>query len=320
MRPGLREIRLFVAAFEERSFTAAAHRENMTQSGVSQRIRQIEDRLGVRLFVRRGVAVAPTPAGEAYYQGCLEMIRTQERTERVVRGHSGSLHGELVIGLMPTMTRGALAPALRAFVARHPNVSLRIVEGYSAELVSQIRSSELAFAIVPASDHGAGIRSGFFASTPELVVSSPSRGLPHLRPVRLVDHGPLRLILPSGRNTRGPRIEAYLASAGVPIERRLEMDSMFGTLDYVAMTDWVAILPGLMLVEDLDGARLHVSAILEPEMILDLVIIEPARRPLDEAAHAFLEALRESVAHLNATLTRRLAHKTAARHRRSRDA
>jgi LysR family transcriptional regulator, nitrogen assimilation regulatory protein len=40
-------------------------------------------------------------------------------------------------------------------------------------------------------------------------------------------------------------IEAYLASNSVPIERIVELDTMLGTLDFVANSDWVTILPGL---------------------------------------------------------------------------
>jgi LysR family transcriptional regulator, nitrogen assimilation regulatory protein len=64
MSESLRDMRLFVAVYEERSFTAAAAREKSTQPGVSQHIRKLEDRLGVKLFAREG-AVLPTPAGDA---------------------------------------------------------------------------------------------------------------------------------------------------------------------------------------------------------------------------------------------------------------
>lgn len=52
MTESLRDIRIFVAAYEERSFTAAAVREHATQSGVSQHIRKLEEGFRVRLFSR----------------------------------------------------------------------------------------------------------------------------------------------------------------------------------------------------------------------------------------------------------------------------
>jgi LysR family nitrogen assimilation transcriptional regulator len=287
----LREARVFVAAYEERSFTAAAARENLTQSGVSQRIRQLEERIGARLFSRDSGTVSATPAGDAYYQGCLEVIHAHERAERRVQAFSGSLDGHLVVGLMPTMTRCILAPALQKFMQQNPNVALRVVEGYSADLAEHVRTGELAFAIVPASTTLPGIRSSFFASTPELVVSASQRGLPHLRPVMLRDHGPVHIVVPGARNARRARIESYLASTGVPVESRVELDSMFGTLDFVARSGWIAIVPGIMLVDDLDREALRISTLAQPPMTLDLTLIQSARSGMTAAAQAFLACL-----------------------------
>ena len=70
---------------------------------------------------------------------------------------------------------------------------------------------------------------------------------------------------------------------------------MFGTLDFVARSDWVAILPGIMMVPDLPGNGLRINTLLDPALSLDLILIEPARRPLPPAAEALLAALRRSV-------------------------
>ncbi|MSQ56800.1 MAG: LysR family transcriptional regulator [Limnohabitans sp.] len=67
MRQTLRGIQLFVAAYEELSFTLAASRENATQSGVSQHVGDLEETLGVKLFIRKLGTVKPTPAGRIYY-------------------------------------------------------------------------------------------------------------------------------------------------------------------------------------------------------------------------------------------------------------
>ena len=66
MPESLRSIQVFVAAYEERSFTAAA-REHATQSGVSQHVRKLEERLGAKLFSRDRGRRADA-AGEAYYE------------------------------------------------------------------------------------------------------------------------------------------------------------------------------------------------------------------------------------------------------------
>ncbi len=302
MSETLRDVRLFVATYEERSFTAAAQRENATQSGVSQHIRKIEDRFGVKLFVRGGGTVQPTPAGETYYRHCIELLRLNALANRALGRFGTGFDGELVVGLMPTMTRSVLAPALARFVAAHPNVVVRIVEAYSANLTQQVRAGDLDFAIVPASTGMVGVRTTRFAYTPEVLVSSAAAGLEHLRPVRLAELGPLKLVVPGMQNARRANIETYLASNRVAVERRLELDAMMGTLDFVASTDWVAVLPGLMMAPEVDGTgrprpgtdavgRFAVNPIADPPLGMDLMLIEPARRPLPPPAAAFLDVL-----------------------------
>jgi DNA-binding transcriptional LysR family regulator len=295
----LRDIRLFVAAYEERSFTAAAAREHATQSGVSQHIRKLEDTLGVKLFSRNKAEVAPTPAGDNFYQSCLEVLRSHAVATRTVKEYATGLTGEMVVGLMPTMTRCTLAPALSAFVDAHPNTVVRIVEGYSASLTQQVRAGELDFAIVPAFSGMPGLKSRLFLRTPEVLVSGAPSPFEHLARVRLASIGPLKLVLPSKPNTRRSLIETYCASNGVTIARVLELDAMLGTLDFVARTDWMAILPGIMMAVDDPGRQLKVNPIDRPEFTLDLVLIEPSRRPMSAAACAFLELLQTEAVRLN---------------------
>jgi DNA-binding transcriptional LysR family regulator len=75
---------------------------------------------------------------------------------------------------------------------------------------------------------------------------------------------------------------------------------MFGTLDFVAGTDWVTILPGTMMVSDIEQRELTINPLADPALALDLVLIEPSRRPLAPAAEAFLEILAEEARRLDA--------------------
>lgn len=127
MRPSisLTDISLFVAVYEQRSITAAAVREHATQSGVSQHIRKLESTLGVPLFVREAAGMQPAPAAETYYRACVDLLRQYEAAARDVQQYKGEMEGEVSIGLIATMTRSALAPALTAFTDRHPDVRVR---------------------------------------------------------------------------------------------------------------------------------------------------------------------------------------------------
>jgi DNA-binding transcriptional LysR family regulator len=288
-----RDILLFVAAYEERSFTAAAVREGATQSGVSQHIRKLEERFGARLFERDAGRVSPTPAGDRYYRRCLDILRAHAAAAQTLRDFSRGLSGEVAVGLMPTMTRCALAPSLARFVDLHPNVTIHITEEYSGALTDRVRGGELDFAVVPAFPALAGLTSRPFATTPEVLVSAADGGREHGRPVRPCEIGPVKLVLPQRQNTRRHLVESYVGANRMQVERVLELDAMFGTLDLVATTDWVTILPGVMMARELAPGGLVINPLHDPALSLDLVLIAANRRELSPAAHAFEQVLRE---------------------------
>jgi DNA-binding transcriptional LysR family regulator len=302
MAHSFRDLRLFVAACEERSFTAAAQREHATQSGVSQHIRKLEDRLGVQLFLRGSTAVVPTPAGEDFYRHAVALLRARDEAVRAAQAHAGPMQGEIRVGLMPTMTRLCLAPSLSRFTAAHPNVTVRITEAYSAALTPMVRGGELDFAIVPGSPAAAGLRVAHFLRTPEVLVSAAASGLPHLSPISLRDLPAPRLVLPGPGNTRRQTIEAYMTTNGIRPARVIELDAMLGTLDMVASQGWFAVLPGVMMAEGEEAGqrRFTVSPLGDPPLRLDLVMIEAARRQLQPEAAAFLSVMREEAARINA--------------------
>src|SRR5262245_44166593 len=313
--PGsVRDLTLFVAVYEQRSFTGAAERERATQSGVSQHIRKLEDSLGVRLFTRSKGEVQPTPAGDSLYLKCLDILRLYDAAGKAVKSYGKGLEGQLVVGLMPTMTRSVLAPVLARFVEDNPNVAINVIEAYSATLTQQVRAAELDFAIVPAFAVGRGLNSRLFLSTPEVLVSSLSSGLKHGAPVRLAGLSPVKLVLPGRPNTRRNTLETYCAANGVQIERLIELDAMLATLDLVSRSDWMTVLPGIMMALD-DGTQHRVNPLAEPPFWLDLVLIEPSHRTMTAAARSFLSHLEAEAQRLNLRWTGDVATGGDKRHR-----
>ena len=98
------------------------------------------------------------------------------------------------------------------------------------------------------------------------LVSAHARGLslqPKLgararRPVRLAALSPVKLVLPGRPNTRRHTLETYCAANGISIERLIELDAMLATLDLVARSDWMTVLPGIMMALD-DGTQHRVN-------------------------------------------------------------
>ena len=297
MTESIRDIRIFVAAYEERSFTAAAVREHATQSGVSQHIRKLEEGFGVKFFNREKGQVAPTPAAHAYYGRCIQILRNIELSNDAMRAFTG-IAGDVFVGLMPTMTRATLAPAIQRVVSEHPNMKIHVTESLQPDSYTKGDGGGTGFCCGAPSDGQPWIKGTALLAHVGGVGHNPNKKQ-HLRRTRLRDVGPLKIVLPSHANPRRKPLETYFTTNGIEIERLVEMDALMGTLDLVANSDWVTIVPALMMTAEIERMHFSVVPLVDPTAPLDLIVIEPMRRTLSTAARAFLEILREEAVSLN---------------------
>ncbi len=308
MTPKLMQISLFVAVYEEGSFTAGASRAGLGQSGVSAHVRQLETQLGVQLFARDRTIV-PTPAGHAYYRQCVQLLRTHAAACHAVGHRSAHSAGALRIGMIPTMSRSVFSRALRAFEAAYPAVPVQLTEGGGRVIATAVRRGMLDFAITQRmpddADANRGLRNSLFTRTPAFLISSPHSGLPHCMPVRLRDVKDLHLVLPSWRR---PLLEQYLIDHNVQITQRLSrFESVLGAMDLVRSSHWTAIISGLFIADDLRRRRFTLNPLTDPMLWDDLLLVEPEREPLSMIAQDFLSLLSKATEEIN-TIPIRIAH------------
>jgi len=120
-------MRLFTRVVDRRSFTQAAHDLDIPRSTATQVIKQLEERLAVRLLQRTTRTVRPTLDGEAYYRRCLAILDDVEDAEGAFRGAVPK--GMLRIEVQGTLARHFLMPAIPQFLADHPEITVAMSEG-----------------------------------------------------------------------------------------------------------------------------------------------------------------------------------------------
>ncbi len=144
-------MQLFVRIVERRSFTAAAQDIGVPRSTVTQVIRRLEERLGVRLLQRTTRVVRPTLDGEAYYRRCLSIIDDIEDAEGAFGGTLPK--GTLRIDVQGTLARHFLMPGLSDFFARYPDIELVMSESDRwVDIVQEGVDCVLRFGKLPDSD------------------------------------------------------------------------------------------------------------------------------------------------------------------------
>ena len=144
-------MRVFARVVERKSFTLASEDLGLPRSTVTDAVKQLEARLGVRLLQRTTRHVSSTLDGEAYYQRCLRILADIEEAEGAFAGAKPK--GQLRVEVQGTLARYFLLPGLPAFFARYPHIELTMSEGERwIDLIREGVDCVLRFGNLPDSD------------------------------------------------------------------------------------------------------------------------------------------------------------------------
>ena len=143
--------RVFKEVAETGNISLAAKNLYISQSAVSQSVKQLETALQARLFARSPRGVSLTWEGQMLYQYVRSALGLLATGENKLSQAQQLLLGTLTIGASDTVTSFFLTPYLETFHRQHPGIRLKIVSGRSAKVLSMLRSGavDIAFASSP---------------------------------------------------------------------------------------------------------------------------------------------------------------------------
>lgn len=126
--PLLRNINYLLAVDEHRNFTRAAEALSISQSALSQKVRQLEDELGAQLFDRSGRVVQLTDFGSVYLDFARRAHSDLLTAQRALNDVHDLSRGQLRIGFTPTFTEYLIAPVIEHFHEQYPGVVIEMTE------------------------------------------------------------------------------------------------------------------------------------------------------------------------------------------------
>lgn len=144
--------RIFREVAEAGNISVAAKNLYISQSAVSQSVKQLETELQVRLFSRSPRGVTLTGEGQLLYDYVRSALTLLQTGEDKLSQTRELLMGNLVIGASDTVTSWFLTPYLEAFHREYPGIRLKITSGRSQKVLSLLKSGavDIAFASSPA--------------------------------------------------------------------------------------------------------------------------------------------------------------------------
>lgn len=295
----LRGLAVVVRVAETESFSAAARQLSMTPSGVSKAISRLEERFGVRLFDRTTRRVAPTEDGLRFYERCRRILSDLEEAQAELRESTVQPRGTIVATVPRAVGEELLIPALPHFLARYPDLDLRLeLADRRVDIIGERIDVALRMGAPTSSAHGRLVRREV-GSTAAVVCAAPTylqeRGRPR-RPEDLAKHN----VLFYGSH-RGEGNRAWVFSRGKE-QRRVELDGNVTLDSGRSLVDLACRGAGVIAVFDFIASSALETGSLERVLPkwrvwdrVPMTLVFPKHRLLSAKIRAFADFIEETV-------------------------
>lgn len=238
----LRHLKYFVKAAELLNFSEAAKALAVTQSTLSQQLRQLENEMGVQLFERNSHTVILTEAGHELLPYAIETLHSADtcfnRLEDLRLMKSGSLDIGVTYSFSPMLTE-----TLIMFTDRYPNVRLNICYHTMDELMSRLNKRELDFVLAFKPDNKSdNIESHPLFSNRLAVIVKKEHPLARLKSITPEQLSKYKLALPSRGLQARSALDTMMATSPLKFNVAVEMNEVNILLKLIKQTNLVTIL------------------------------------------------------------------------------
>jgi len=253
----IRQLRAFVAIAESGTFTAGALRVHVTQAAISMQIRQLENEIGAKVFVRAPRHVILTEAGEQLLRRARHILREHDAALDEIAELAGAERGRLRIGSASAMVLTDQLPGvLKELRKQHPAADIAVTSGTSEVLVDQILAGEVDVAFVSLPVDVRGIKTERLSEDQLVAIASPRHKLAKQRTISAYTLAGERLILGErGGNTRR-LIDQFFAQAGVTLRVAMELSRQQAIKRMVEEDMGVGIVPLQSVKEEVEKGKL----------------------------------------------------------------
>ncbi len=292
----LRHLRYFVAVAKTENVSRAALKLHLSQPALSRQIRDLEDELGFQLLERSAKSVKLTDAGRVFLDEARAVLERVDVAVANARAAAMGQHEELHIGYAPTLTARFLPGALRSFQTAMPDVSVKLHDLASEEIVASVRDSKLQLGITvrPVKKSLRGLRFEELRREPLRLAVAPQHSFARRRAVSRDEA--VRQPFVTYSRAEYPDYHEMLDKifAGLKTKPKIveEHDGVASLISGLEACDGVAIVPES--ISCIAGVRLRLLALApEPEPLAVGVVLRNEELPA--SAKEFLDALKSAV-------------------------
>ncbi|RCK51601.1 LysR family transcriptional regulator [Thalassospira profundimaris] len=266
----LDQLQAFADVVDLGSFSAAAARQNLSQPAISQQVKLLETRLGVRLIERIGKRAMPTPAGQALRAHIGPIDRAIRNALDAVAPFGNGVKGQVRVGCGATACIYFLPAVLAGIQRDYPDLDISVKTGNTGDMIRLIENNELdiGFVTLPLASRALEITP--VMKDPFLAIFAADHSVQG--PVSPDEMAEMPLVLfEQGSNTR-TLVDAWLRKAGRRVHPVMELGSVEAIKELVGAGLGASILPSMAVIDGRSNLPVR-GRPLEPAMGRDLAIV-----------------------------------------------
>jgi len=282
----LEQLRAFAAVVEAKSFSGAAARLGVTQPAVSQKLRQLEQRFGVKLIERLGRNATPTAAGAALLGHARSIETALAAATDAMAPHARGAVGRVRLGSGATACIYLLPAALRELRRRFPALEIVVSTGNTPEMLRAVEENRIDLALItlPAAGRMLDVRP---VLDDEFVLVAP-RDMTLPREITAAELARLPLVqYEPGANTRRV-VDEWALRAGVPLKPIMELGSVEAMKELTGAGLGCSVLPRMALR---GRQKSFVIRSLEPPLYRTLALVLRRDKPLTKGLREVVRAV-----------------------------
>lgn len=300
-RINLNHLRIFEVVYKSRSMTAAALELHLTQSGVSQHIKALEDILGVKLFDRIKQRLIPTASAQVLFQQSARSFSEIEQALVEITGKETEVRGTVQIGIPLEFGHDVILPLLAKMQKQFQGIRVQLQVGLAPRMNDLILRGELDFAIVDEfiTDHRVRTERIYnedleLCVAPELLKKIGASGSHNQKFFEALNYVEYEKGEPLLRNW----FQHHLGVRQIKLNVRSYVEDAYCVSQLVLSGVGAGILPGALVQKLRQGNKLHVFKGSGKPMKSGISIAIIQERSMAPAATLALQFLKDNIAKL----------------------
>ena len=165
-------LKAFCLIVEMKSFSKAAEAKLITQSAMSHLIKSLEDDLGVKLLIRHGKTIVPTPAGRVLYDHSQQILKQYKNMVDDLNAAVNKVKGPLSVGASPTAAKYLLPQVFYDFSKNYQEVRINLAVSGTEKIINELYQGEIDIGIVEGNVKDTNIILGEMAEDEIVLIAS----------------------------------------------------------------------------------------------------------------------------------------------------